>query len=92
MNSGEEVLTKLAFWVQAGQVHSGMDSIAMEGASNVKVPPWRMGNLDITKYEFAADLEKQLIENNYICIYEAFLLLKYKLQFLQNRTCEHGVK
>lgn len=46
MNSGDEVLTRLAFWVQAGHDHSGMDSIAMEGASSVKVPPWRMGSLE----------------------------------------------
>lgn len=45
VNSGDEVLTRLAFWVQAGHDHSGMDSIAMEGASSVKVPPWRMGSL-----------------------------------------------
>lgn len=46
MNSGEEVLTSVAFWVQAGHVHSGMDSIAIEGANNVNVPPWRMGSLE----------------------------------------------
>lgn len=46
MNSVEEVLTRVAFWVQAGHVHSGMDSIAMEGASNVNVPPWSMGSLE----------------------------------------------
>lgn len=49
MNSVEEVLTRLAFWVQAGHVHSGMDSIAMEGASNVNVPPWRIGSLEISR-------------------------------------------
>lgn len=47
MNSVEVVLTRLAFWIQAGHVHSGMDSIAMEGANNVNVPPWRMGSLEI---------------------------------------------
>lgn len=47
VNSVEEVLTKLAFWVQEGHVHSGIDSIAMEGANNVKVPPCRMGNLEM---------------------------------------------
>lgn len=46
VNSGEEVLTRLAFCVQAGHDHSGMDSIAMEGASSVNVPPWRMGSLE----------------------------------------------
>lgn len=49
MKSAEEVLTRLAFWVQVGHVHSGMDSIAMEGASNVKVPPWRIGSLEIKR-------------------------------------------
>lgn len=49
MKSGEEVLTRLAFWVQAGHDHSGMDSIAMDGASNVNVPPWRMGSLEIKR-------------------------------------------
>ncbi len=46
VKSVEEVLTRLAFWVQAGHTHSGMDSIAMDGASNVNVPPWRMGSLE----------------------------------------------
>lgn len=46
VNSGEVLLTRLAFCVHAGHVHSGMDSIAMDGASNVKVPPWRMGSLE----------------------------------------------
>lgn len=46
VNSGEVLLTRLAFCVHAGHVHSGMDSIAMEGASNVNVPPWRMGSLE----------------------------------------------
>ena len=46
MNSVEVVLTRLEFWVQAGQFHSGMESIAMEGANNVNVPPWRMGSLE----------------------------------------------
>lgn len=45
VNSGDDVLTREAFWVQAGHDHSGMDSMAMEGASNVKVPPWSMGSL-----------------------------------------------
>lgn len=45
MKRGEEALTRLAFWVQAGQRHSGMDSMAMDGVSNAKVPPWRMGSL-----------------------------------------------
>lgn len=49
VKSGEEVLTRLAFWVQAGHDHSGMDSIAMDGASNVNVPPWRMGSLEIKR-------------------------------------------
>lgn len=47
MNSSDVVLTRLAFCVQAGHSHSGMDSIAMEGANNVNVPPWRMGSLEI---------------------------------------------
>lgn len=46
VNSGELLLTRLAFCVHAGHVHSGMDSIAMDGASNVNVPPWRMGSLE----------------------------------------------
>lgn len=45
VNSGDDMLTRLAFWVQAGHDHSGIDSMAIEGASSVKVPPWRMGNL-----------------------------------------------
>jgi len=49
MNSGEEVLTRLAFCVQAGQVHSGIASKAMVGERNVNVPPWRMGNLALGK-------------------------------------------
>lgn len=40
-------MTRLAFWFQAGHDHSGIESIAMEGASNVNVPPWRMGSLEI---------------------------------------------
>lgn len=48
-NSAEEVLTRLAFWVHAGHMYSGMDSIAMEGASNVNVPPWRIGSLKIKR-------------------------------------------
>lgn len=46
VNSGEVVFTRLALCVHAGHVHSGMDSIAMDGASNVNVPPWRMGSLE----------------------------------------------
>lgn len=59
MNSVEEVLTRLAFWVQAGQVHSGMDSIAMEGASSVNVPPWRIGSLKIKMTKQAQESEKE---------------------------------
>lgn len=47
MKSVDEVLTRLAFCVHAGHVHSGMESSAMEGASNVNVPPWRMGSLEM---------------------------------------------
>lgn len=68
MNSGEEVLTKLAFWVQAGHVHSGMDSIAMEGASNVNVPPWRIGSLEISRLS-----GKQLRESS-----QTDMMLHYK--------------
>ena len=39
MKTGEEVLTRLAFWVQAGHFHSGMDSMAMAGVSKANVPP-----------------------------------------------------
>lgn len=47
MKCVDEVLTRLAFCVHAGHVHSGMESRAMEGASNVNVPPWRIGSLEI---------------------------------------------
>jgi len=45
MKIGDEVLTRLAFCVHSGHFHSSMDNMAMDGASNVNVPPWRIGNL-----------------------------------------------
>lgn len=42
---GDEVLTRLAFWVQTGHFHSGMDNIAMTGVTKAKVPPCRIGSL-----------------------------------------------
>lgn len=57
MNSGEVVLTRLAFWVHAGHVHSGMDSIAMEGARSVNVPPWRIGSLEM-KMQSGVDIRE----------------------------------
>ena len=45
MKTGEEVLTRLAFWVQAGHSHSGMDNMAMAGVTKANVPPCRMGSL-----------------------------------------------
>lgn len=45
MNSGDEVLTRVAFCVQAGQTQSGMDSKDVVGARRLNVPPWRIGNL-----------------------------------------------
>lgn len=44
---GEEVLTRLAFCVQAGHCHSGVDSIAIAGVSKANVPPCRMASLQV---------------------------------------------
>lgn len=59
MNSVDEVLTRLAFWVQAGHVHSGIDSIAIEGANSVNVPPWRIGSLVIKMAQRDWETEKE---------------------------------
>lgn len=45
MNTGEDVLTSVAFWVQAGHLNSGMDNMARAGVSRANVPPCRMGSL-----------------------------------------------
>lgn len=45
MKAGDDVLTNVAFWVHAGQAHSGMESRAMQGVRKANVPPCRMGNL-----------------------------------------------
>ena len=47
MKTGEDVLTRVAFWVQAGHWNSGMDSMAMAGVSKANVPPCRMGSLQV---------------------------------------------
>lgn len=49
MKRGEEVLTRLVFWVQAGHFHSGMDNIAMAGVSSANVPPYRTIGWDAYK-------------------------------------------
>lgn len=47
MKTGEEVLTRLAFLVQAGHSQSGMDNKAMAGVTKANVPPCRMGSLEV---------------------------------------------
>lgn len=47
MKTGEDVLTRLAFWVHAGHFHSGMDDMTMAGVSRANVPPCRMGSLQV---------------------------------------------
>lgn len=47
MKTGDEALTRLAFWLQAGHSYSGMDNMAMAGVNKANVPPCRMGSLNI---------------------------------------------
>lgn len=47
MKTGDEVLTILAFWVQAGHSHSGVENMAKAGVSKANVPPCRMGSLQV---------------------------------------------
>lgn len=52
MKTGEEVLTRLAFLVQAGHSQSGMDNKAMAGVTKANVPPCRMGSLEVNSNNF----------------------------------------
>lgn len=73
MKTGEEVLTRLAFWVQAGHFHSGMDNMAMAGVTKANVPPCRIGSLQVWNrqniFSVSFNSNDLLIIKNILCFW-----------------------
>lgn len=79
MKAGEVVLTRLAFWVQAGHLYSGMDSMAKVGVNKANVLPCMMGSLHrVTR------TAKSCVEMIYIIIFCHYMFNIYLIYIRLN--------